>query len=107
MHVAVLGATGCVGSELVELLLAGGHDVRALVRDPSRLKRVHPHLVACPGDVLQGPGLSDVMDGADAVLSCLRAPDVVAQSARRIFEAAAGSGVGRAALLSLVGVGDS
>jgi uncharacterized protein YbjT (DUF2867 family) len=34
----VTGATGNVGGQLLELLLQGGHDVRALVRDPGKVK---------------------------------------------------------------------
>ncbi|SRR5690606_36355040 len=36
--VAVTGATGFIGTRLVRRLVADGHDVRALVRDPGRLR---------------------------------------------------------------------
>ena len=37
MKVAVTGVTGYVGGRLVPELLAAGHDVRALARNPARL----------------------------------------------------------------------
>jgi nucleoside-diphosphate-sugar epimerase len=39
MRYAMTGATGFLGRELARQLLASGHDVVALVRDPSRAKR--------------------------------------------------------------------
>jgi dihydroflavonol-4-reductase len=52
MRVLVTGATGHLGSFIVRELLAQGHEVRALVRDPARLTRA---------------GLGDVLDHIDAV----------------------------------------
>jgi NAD(P)H dehydrogenase (quinone) len=40
MSVAVIGATGRVGSEIVRGILAGGETVSALVRDPAKARRV-------------------------------------------------------------------
>ncbi len=44
MRAFVTGATGFVGSHLVEALLARGDDVTALVRDPSKANRRFPDL---------------------------------------------------------------
>ncbi|MBI4264813.1 MAG: NAD-dependent epimerase/dehydratase family protein [Acidobacteria bacterium] len=40
MRIFLTGATGYVGSAVLEALLRGGHDVTALVRDPEKAERV-------------------------------------------------------------------
>ncbi|MGL4503076.1 MAG: NAD-dependent epimerase/dehydratase family protein, partial [Planktothrix sp.] len=45
MKVAVTGATGFVGSRLVERLQRSGHSVLVLTRHPERAKRVFPSSV--------------------------------------------------------------
>ncbi|MCW2898195.1 MAG: NADH-flavin reductase, partial [Streptosporangiaceae bacterium] len=37
MKLTIFGATGGTGSQLVQQALAAGHEVTAVVRDPSRL----------------------------------------------------------------------
>jgi nucleoside-diphosphate-sugar epimerase len=64
----VTGATGLVGSYIVERLLADGWRVRALVRDGSRaepLSRLGVELQ--PGDVLDAGGFADAAQGVDVV----------------------------------------
>ena len=69
MRVLVTGAAGFLGSYLVERALAGGHEVRALVRpatDRARLEwadRVELHR----GDLRVDAGLAEALDGVDAV----------------------------------------
>lgn len=41
MRLAVFGATGGTGRQLVEQALAQGHEVTAVVRDPARLPVEH------------------------------------------------------------------
>jgi uncharacterized protein len=43
-HVLVTGATGFIGSRLVEALTSAGHDVTALTRDPAKAAALRPPL---------------------------------------------------------------
>ena len=56
------GATGYVGGRLIERLLLEGRDLRALARDPSRLK-ARPGVEPARGDLLEGSGLREALDG--------------------------------------------
>jgi uncharacterized protein YbjT (DUF2867 family) len=69
MKVFLTGATGFVGKNMLKRLLAEGHSVRALVRDPQKAKELAQsgvELVA--GDVAGGTGLDQGMQGCDAVI---------------------------------------
>ena len=64
----VTGATGLVGSHLVERLLAEGWTVRALVRDPMRAEWLARRGVALyPGDTLDSASFLDAARGNDVV----------------------------------------
>lgn len=75
MRVLVTGGTGYLGAHAVRTLLHHGHDVRLLVRTPSRLAEVlvplevdpPPHVV---GDLTDRAAIATAMDGCDAVLHC-------------------------------------
>jgi len=65
MHVLVTGATGFVGSNLVPALLERGHEVRVLVRDPTRYDGPDEVEVAV-GDLLEPGTFDDALDGIEA-----------------------------------------
>lgn len=68
MKVALLGATGFVGSALLEELLDRGHDVTAIVRDTGKLKE-RDRLTRVSGDVYDTTKLATLLRGHDAVIS--------------------------------------
>ena len=99
MRVTVVGASGLIGTRVVDLLTAAGHQVVASSR-------------ATGVDVLTGEGLADALDGADALVDVTNSPsfedDLVLQffttSATNLIAAAKAAGVGHYVALSIVGV---
>jgi putative NADH-flavin reductase len=73
MKLAIFGATGTVGSELLTQALDAGHDVRVLVRTPSKLPSEHNRLAVVQGNVKDPAAVKRTVDGCDAVLSTLGA----------------------------------
>ncbi|HYP31756.1 MAG TPA: NAD(P)H-binding protein [Burkholderiaceae bacterium] len=68
MKIALIGATGFVGSALVTELLRRGHQVTALVRNPTRLE-ARPNLVAKALDAYDADAVAAAVKGQDAVIS--------------------------------------
>lgn len=107
MKLTVIAATGGVGRAVLAQAIEAGHDVTAVVRDPSRLDRevrsVAVDLAASVTDALIG-----AVAGADAVLSCLgpRAKaetGIVAPGTARIIAAMQAAGTRR--ILAVSGIG--
>ncbi len=68
MNIALIGATGFIGSALLKEALSRGHQVTALVSRPERLA-THPQLRARKIDVQDTAALAQALAGHDAVLS--------------------------------------
>ena len=71
MKLLIIGGTGRTGRELIKQSLESGHQVTALVRNPQKLKIVHPNLNIIKGNVLDFDKVEEVVKGQDAVLSAL------------------------------------
>src|SRR5262245_51690844 len=70
MKLTVFGATGGIGGHLVDLALAWGDEVTAVVRDASRFPRRSPGLyVAEVPDLTNVDALRPAVEGRDAALS--------------------------------------
>jgi putative NADH-flavin reductase len=68
MKIALIGATGFVGTALLKELTDRGHEVTAIARHPENLAKnplVHP----VAGDVMDPTFVADAVKGSDAVVS--------------------------------------
>ena len=68
MKIALIGPTGFVGSAVLTELLARGHSVVALARDPAKLA-AQKNLTVVKADVLEPAQVAAAVEGADAVVS--------------------------------------
>jgi uncharacterized protein YbjT (DUF2867 family) len=114
MDIAVVGATGFVGSHLVPHLVASGHRVIAISRDGRRLPEWTADVEARAADITTGD-LEAALAGADAVVHLAAIPretggrrfdDVNVRGTQRVVAAAESIGVRRFVHLSVLGVAD-
>ena len=66
--IAIIGATGRAGSQLLEEALRRGHSVTAIARDTSKIG-AHAGVVSKNVDVLDAAALQDAVAGHDVVIS--------------------------------------
>jgi uncharacterized protein len=71
VNICLFGATGRVGSVILENILANHHSVKALVRDSSKLNRSEPGITIINGNILNESNLATTMTGTDTVISAL------------------------------------
>jgi putative NADH-flavin reductase len=101
MKIALIGATGFVGSAILKEALSRGHEVTVIVRDPEKLKAQN-NLTIVKGDVMDSDNLAKVLKGNEVVMSAYNAgwtnPDLYNEflkGAESIQEAVKKSGVKR------------
>ncbi|QSQ26863.1 NAD(P)H-binding protein [Pyxidicoccus parkwayensis] len=71
MRIAVLGASGRTGRQLVSQALAAGHEVRVLVRRSETITESHPRLTVLTGDAEDPTHVRELVRGVDAVVSAV------------------------------------
>ena len=97
--IAVTGATGRVGSQLVEILEQRGHDVVRIARSTGV-------------DVVSGEGLDEALAGAETIIDTATGPspdqgaatEFFTASARNLQRAAAAVGAKRIVVVSIIGI---
>ena len=94
MKIALIGASGFVGSAILDEAVSRGHHVTAIVRDTSKVAP-HPQITTVAVDAQDPQALADVLKGQDRVISAYNpgwsAPDIHDQylkGASAIVEAA-------------------
>ena len=68
MKIALIGASGFIGSKLLKEALSRGHDVTALVSNPEKIAG-QPHLAVAKVDVLDTTALASLLSGHEAVIT--------------------------------------
>jgi uncharacterized protein len=68
MDIVLFGASGMVGSRILRELIARGHKVAAVVRNPSRVA-TGPGVTAVQGDLTDASRVASYLEGGDAVIS--------------------------------------
>jgi uncharacterized protein YbjT (DUF2867 family) len=97
MNIAVIGGTGLIGSQVVKILNADGHEAV-------------PYSPSSGVDLLSGQGLAEALKGADVVVNLTNSPTFDDASPAffrttmdNLLKAASDAGVGHAVILSIVG----
>ena len=72
LNILVYGATGKVGTHVVDEALQRGHFVTAVSRDPSRIERQHANLIAAQGDLLDADSIANLVADKDVVIISVR-----------------------------------
>ena len=113
MKIAVFGATGGTGRQVVEQALAAGHQVTALARNPSKLMLANANLTVVTGNVLNAANVEETLQGVDAAVVSLgnteSNPDYIVSLGTQVIVAAMQrmGAPRRIVVVSSLGVGDS
>jgi putative NADH-flavin reductase len=108
MKITIFGASSPTGKLLIQKALARGYEVRAFVRDETKLGIAHPNLNVICGDALNPSQVDDAVRGSDAVLSTLgpkgKPAVMAAESTKNIVNAMQKHGVKRLVVVSVAGI---
>jgi len=90
--IAVFGASGRTGKLFTELALKNGYEVKALVREPSRLGFQHPNLQVIQGDISSPIKVEETINATEVVIDLIgpgkgSLPDLQRTATRHIIQA--------------------
>jgi uncharacterized protein YbjT (DUF2867 family) len=110
--ILLTGASGVVGSELLPALLADGHEVRVLVRDPRKLGENRVNVQIALGDLSDPFSMRHAMRGVDTVIHLAATirdqaggtiEELNGLATSRLLRAAERTGAGRFVFFSAIG----
>ena len=85
-RIAIIGASGLVGSAILKESLERGHTVTAIVRHPEKITLNNPNLQIKSGDVLAEDSVPELVKGVDVVISAYNPgwtnPDIAAETTK-------------------------
>ncbi|GAK01133.1 oxidoreductase [Geomicrobium sp. JCM 19055] len=106
MNCLILGATGRVGSHVVNHALQENYRVTVLVRTPENAKTEHENLTIIKGNVLNKDDITHAIEGVDVVISALNTDGstTLSESMPLIIDAMKGQGVRRIITVGTAGI---
>jgi len=113
MKLYILGGTGPTGQHLISQALEKGHEITALVRNPSKIAFKSPKLTLVTPDLFDAGAVAATMKGHQVVLSALgvgmtlRPHDLMNRAMASIIQAMQDAGLKRIVMLSAFGLGES
>ena len=72
LNIVVYGATGQVGTHVVQEALDRGHHVTAVSRKPEQVEMQHDNLAVVKGDLLDKASVAEIVTGQDVVVVSVR-----------------------------------
>ncbi|AIQ49274.1 hypothetical protein R70723_27810 [Paenibacillus sp. FSL R7-0273] len=106
MNILILGATGRVGSHIVNHALQDGHHVTVLVRTPEKLQQFNQNLTVIHGNVVNKEDITHAVQGNDVVISALSTDGTttLSDSMPFIIEAMYNEGIQRIITVGTAGI---
>jgi uncharacterized protein len=106
MNVVLFGASGMIGSRILKELIARGHKVTVVARDPAKVPN-SANVKVVRGDALNAESVASAAKGADAVISAYGpgtgAPQLMEDSARALIAGLRKAGVKRVLMVGGAG----
>ena len=90
-NIALIGASGNIGSKITQELLSRGYNVTAIARNPEKVE-ASERVTPVAGDILQPQQLAETLKGHDAVIC---AASFIPNESEKLLEAIRLSGVNR------------
>jgi len=90
-NIALIGASGNIGSKVTQELLSRGYNVTAIARNPEKVE-ASERVTPVAGDILQPQQLAETLKGHDAVIC---AASFIPNESEKLLEAIRLSGVNR------------
>ncbi|MGY0541513.1 NAD(P)-dependent oxidoreductase [Nocardioides sp. YJ-D4] len=110
MKIAILGATGNVGSHTLKEAVTAGHEVIAYARRPEAVERL-AGVTVVPGELDDTAALTAAITGAETLIISITGPvrdkTFTQRTLPGILTSARESGTGRVVLVSAFGAGDT
>jgi uncharacterized protein len=106
LNILILGATGRVGSQILNYALQDRHHVTVLVRNPEKVQTNSGNLTIIQGNILNENDILRAMHGVDAVISALNTDGTttLSESMPLIIKAMEDKGIQRIITVGTAGI---